>query len=494
MARLPQPGGDNGNWGDILNDYLLEAHNNDGSIKDIPQAKVVSLTSNLTSIQNTLNTKADASELSAKLSISDLDGSMAEQLEDETNFSAIAVNDLITKASNPGGASYKTAHEVIAPGISIINPLGLRRWYAALADSQLGLATVAIIGHSIVYGVGSDGTPSGDSPAVFRTSSWPRQLATLLSKTYDYPGEGAITRWDSGMWALAGGATFHNSAAPYEGGARCTSNTQTITVTIPRATTINFWTWDGGSGNCSYAIDGGSSTVFSAGTGNTALATWTKRTVTGVSDSSHTVVFTGPSAGALYLSAVEARIGNTGVLVHRIGRAGNTSANLRGLDSGVSDAAGRTRVTNSIDLIYTPNLYILELMVNDYLNQANTSTTLAQPGTSPAAWKANIKAQVDEWAAAGKCVLILGDVPTPNAVAGHSYSEYYTAAVEIAQTTDHCAYLSIADLYGTAAQGLSLGLYPTNTTVHPSRRGHGAIAQLIHRVITTPYGQNAPAA
>lgn len=34
MARLPQPGGDAGNWGDILNDYLSQAHKPDGTIKD----------------------------------------------------------------------------------------------------------------------------------------------------------------------------------------------------------------------------------------------------------------------------------------------------------------------------------------------------------------------------------------------------------------------------------------------------------------------------
>lgn len=33
MARLPQPGQDHGTWGNILNDYLSVAHNNDGSIK-----------------------------------------------------------------------------------------------------------------------------------------------------------------------------------------------------------------------------------------------------------------------------------------------------------------------------------------------------------------------------------------------------------------------------------------------------------------------------
>lgn len=34
MARLPQPGSDSGTWGTILNDFLSQAHNNDGTIKD----------------------------------------------------------------------------------------------------------------------------------------------------------------------------------------------------------------------------------------------------------------------------------------------------------------------------------------------------------------------------------------------------------------------------------------------------------------------------
>lgn len=34
MARLPQPGGDAGNWGSILNDYLAQAHKTDGSLKN----------------------------------------------------------------------------------------------------------------------------------------------------------------------------------------------------------------------------------------------------------------------------------------------------------------------------------------------------------------------------------------------------------------------------------------------------------------------------
>jgi len=33
MARLPQPGADNGTWGDILNDFLLQAHTTQGVLK-----------------------------------------------------------------------------------------------------------------------------------------------------------------------------------------------------------------------------------------------------------------------------------------------------------------------------------------------------------------------------------------------------------------------------------------------------------------------------
>lgn len=34
MSRLPKVGGDEGNWGDILNDYLAQAHNPDGTLRD----------------------------------------------------------------------------------------------------------------------------------------------------------------------------------------------------------------------------------------------------------------------------------------------------------------------------------------------------------------------------------------------------------------------------------------------------------------------------
>lgn len=39
MARLPIPGGDDGTWGDILNNYLSIEHNSDGTQKTLSMAK-----------------------------------------------------------------------------------------------------------------------------------------------------------------------------------------------------------------------------------------------------------------------------------------------------------------------------------------------------------------------------------------------------------------------------------------------------------------------
>jgi len=35
MSRLPVPGGDDGSWGGILNDFLSVEHNTDGTHKDV---------------------------------------------------------------------------------------------------------------------------------------------------------------------------------------------------------------------------------------------------------------------------------------------------------------------------------------------------------------------------------------------------------------------------------------------------------------------------
>src|SRR5688500_1377657 len=72
MARLPTPGGDDGTWGNILNDFLSVEHNADGTLKKSAEiaAKYTKPTdgipkSDLTQAVQTSLDKADAAETPA---------------------------------------------------------------------------------------------------------------------------------------------------------------------------------------------------------------------------------------------------------------------------------------------------------------------------------------------------------------------------------------------------------------------------------------------
>lgn len=74
MARLPTVGGDSGNWGSILNDFLNQVHSNDGSLKDgvIARAKLDSLVqASLTAADNAI----PASQKGVPSGVATLDGS-----------------------------------------------------------------------------------------------------------------------------------------------------------------------------------------------------------------------------------------------------------------------------------------------------------------------------------------------------------------------------------------------------------------------------------
>ena len=55
MSRLPRPGGDVGDWGSILNDFLDVAHDTDGSLKTISESGVTNLTTDLAATEKTAN-------------------------------------------------------------------------------------------------------------------------------------------------------------------------------------------------------------------------------------------------------------------------------------------------------------------------------------------------------------------------------------------------------------------------------------------------------
>lgn len=74
MARLPQPGADNGQWGTILNDYLSMSLESDGTLKPIGQSNIVNLQADLATKATTANlapvaTSGTYTDLTAKPTI-----------------------------------------------------------------------------------------------------------------------------------------------------------------------------------------------------------------------------------------------------------------------------------------------------------------------------------------------------------------------------------------------------------------------------------------
>jgi phage-related tail fiber protein len=76
MARLPTPGGDKGNWGDILNDFLSQSLATDGSLKDSTVTNVASQA--VVSLQDSnLSGLADAGSARSNLGVPALAAVMA---------------------------------------------------------------------------------------------------------------------------------------------------------------------------------------------------------------------------------------------------------------------------------------------------------------------------------------------------------------------------------------------------------------------------------
>jgi len=100
MARLPQPGGDKGDWGNILNDYLSQSLNTDGSLKEISQSKVTGLTS-------ALSAKADASDYEPKNKKGQPNG-----------YAGLDGNGDVLNASNE---KVITANEAMSFGVTVVN-------------------------------------------------------------------------------------------------------------------------------------------------------------------------------------------------------------------------------------------------------------------------------------------------------------------------------------------------------------------------------------
>lgn len=147
MARLPQPGGDSGNWGTILNDYLMQAHDEGGILRTnavttaaiAPEA--ISSSKLSSSLQSTITHGEDAyTATTGRLSAPNLNATYAALGDGMTAGSVILFG---TSLENQNGSGA----DVVDPASgTALNGRGWFHWTNAYLGNQLKLIRNSGIG------------------------------------------------------------------------------------------------------------------------------------------------------------------------------------------------------------------------------------------------------------------------------------------------------------------------------------------------------------
>lgn len=126
MARLPSPGGDDGNWGTILNEYLEEEHNSDGSH---------GLASGL--VTDVVNTQADVGT----------DYTLPAPIAAGIHYLTLTTNCNLTLPAAVAGQSFTVVIKQGGSGSNVITWLPSAKWEGGIAPTlSSAVGTIDIIG------------------------------------------------------------------------------------------------------------------------------------------------------------------------------------------------------------------------------------------------------------------------------------------------------------------------------------------------------------
>lgn len=388
------------------------------------------------------------------------------------------------------------------PRPSLYGATGLRRWRAALGDALFAQVPIVCVGDSITAGQGGDNTLTVFSNIPDNSQGWAGQLRALLAaQTGSAPGEGFVFPDDSRV-TYAGG-TFNNNwpCTPLRHGPRLLHGSgNTMALTVPAGVTAlgviqanQTQAFNSSGTNLAdvSALYAQAGSVTVSATSITTLTNTGRAIETDIAvQPGDTITISAPATAQSYVAGFNFKNANPGVLVHRVGQPGYVSGDLLGgqtsgtLLQSASASNQQIAARACYDWAGTQGLVIVSFGTNDQFNQAGAGSASQNGVTLPlyTAWMEQFMAQA---VADGWCCLVLGEPRNPNAYTGGASEDQYWAAMKAyALATDHVAFLDTGELWGSNAAATALNLGASNT-VHPNRRGHGDIARMVYRAVSS---------
>lgn len=384
---------------------------------------------------------------------------------------------------NPNPPSSGTSGSLV-----LRNPDHLRRWTAALGDARYGgisQPVLTCVGDSITAGTMAqnvDGAPASDTERrQLMERGYVGILRSLFDEMFGFGGEGYIfpippevtaTYYEHRVEEGGAPAASTLNAGPIGSGRQIDSGDSLTFTTDEACTQIDIIaTWnDSVSVAFTYTVDGGASQTGPTKAGEQVYT----HSITGLTDTRHTLVITAPATGRADIGGIVASRPGQGVIVNEIAQGGAHTTNMAGNGLG---AQGQARMLAATFTATSTDLAIIMARYND-----NKNTTIA-----PATFKSNLQAMVDVVVAQGGCALLVPD-PAGAYSLGEEANEalYSTAMKEISDATDHVAFTDLETFWPsfTVADGLDMTM---DALVHPNTRGHGVIGQALFRLLTSAH-------
>jgi lysophospholipase L1-like esterase len=395
------------------------------------------------------------------------DGILADKVVNGATFPA-ALAEAAADSGNPFGSGLKAAfapsglpsYVSAMPGrydplkhLYLPSTAAAQRVDAKLAAARAGTGTM----HLVCVG---DSETAGQNATGGVPNSWPSLLRGWLSAAgFPVGGTGLAfvgptnntgdPRWTrDASWTIPG-QLF----------AQCTVAAKVATfVSDSPGTSVDVWFFGNGPRGATITVDGGSSITYTPSGASVAE----KVTITGLANTTHTVAVTsGSNTGPVYLIGANV-YSASGIQVHNAGISGSSTTSWL---SGSSSFSGWYGLSH----LYTPDLVVMSLGVNEALNE----------GLSVATYTSQYLSLAAKYQALGANIMMLAE-PQPSGVSLATWQSFVAAQYQISETLG-ARMVNILDRWGGYATANANGLM--SDTIHPNATGYSDEAFAVRQLI-----------